>query len=399
MQIPSARIRQDPHTYSFEALLKENEPHPPSVRIDARNDLAVLSYTAGTTEEAKGVMLSHYSLLAAHVMTSTLWSCGARGCTQLEEGKEVALGILPFAHIYGQALILLGSLLSGYAVVMLTTPDLEDIVSAIGRYRITFLGAVPGLYGQLSEYEKTDRISWKRVKVVLAVGDSISKSMADDWRRRTGTSIQEWYGLTETGSAVCFNPGESGKRGAMGIPLPGTVAAVAHPSRPEFLPFGEVGEVIVKGPQLMKGYWRREAETARTFVEIGGETWVRTGDLARIDEGGYFHFYDRKKDCIASGGSSIFTREIEEVLKTHPMVKEAAIIGVPDQKSGVFLKAVIVVKSGARGKVSDEEIIRYCRERLSDDKTPGLIEFRGEIPKTEVGKVSRRELREERNLL
>ena len=399
MQIPPARIPRGPHIYSFQSLLKESEPSPPSVDIDARNDLAVLSYTAGTTEEAKGVMLSHYNFLAAHVMTGAVWSCGVNSAKQLNQGKEVALAILPFSHIYGQALVLLGGLLSGYTLVMLTNPDVEDIVSCVGRYCVTFLAAVPGLYGQLNEYEKTERISWKRVKVALAVGDSISKGMAEDWQRRTGTSIHEWYGSTETASAVCFNPGEKGKRGALGIPLPGTLAAIAHPERPEMLAFGEVGELVVKGPQLMRGYWRRDADTGQAFVEIDGETWVRTGDMARIDGEGCFHFYDRKMDRIVCRETCIFAREIEEVLKTHPMVKEAAIIGVPDQKAGVCIKAVIIVKSGARGKVSDEEIIGFCRERLGDDKTPRLVEFRGEIPKTEVGKVSRRELREERDLL
>jgi long-chain acyl-CoA synthetase len=174
------------------------------------------------------------------------------------------------------------------------------------------------------------------------------------------------------------------------------MAAIAHPEKSEFLPFGEVGELVVKGPQLMKGYWKLEAETGRTLAEIMGEKWVRTGDLALIDDEGYFHFYDRKRDCIICGGQPVFAREVEEVIKTHRLVREAAVIGATDQKGSVVIKAVIILRGDARGKLSDQDIISHCRGRLDEHKIPGIIEFRGEIPKTDVGKVSRRELREEK---
>jgi long-chain acyl-CoA synthetase len=255
---------------------------------------------------------------------------------------------------------------------------------------------VPSLFGLLTEHEKTDRVHWKRLKLVASSADSLAESTGKGWERRTGIPIHEGYGLTETGSAVCINPSGRRKIGSLGVPLPDTRVAIAHPEKAEWMSTGQVGELVVRGPQVMKGYWKKEEETAQAFVEITGEKWLRTGDLAKIDDEGYFHFYDRKKDLIQYQGTSIFAREIEEVLKTHPKVREAAVIGVPGPNGGTTIKAVIALQTDARGKLSEEEVVSYCRGKLVSHKIPNIIEFRGEIPRTDVGKVSRRELREER---
>ncbi len=399
MQIPAIRIPKRENTLSFEKLIENNPAVPPFIEIHPEEDPAVLAYTAGTTEEAKGVLLTHTNLLAAQHLINTFWSGSFEKEKNLREGKEVSLAILPFSHIYGQVLVLLGGLLNGQTLVVLTAPDLDDIINSIGKYKATLLAAMPGLYALLSDFEKTDRIQWKGLKLAVSVADSLSKDIAEAWEKRTGVRIHEGYGLTETGSLVCLNPSGKGMADSLGIPLPGTMAAIAHTEKAELQPFGEIGELVVRGPQVMKGYWNKEAETRRSLVEIRGKSWLKTGDLAWVDDHGYFHFYDRKKDVIPFQGRSIFAREIEEVLKTHPLIKEAAVIGIPDTQAGVTVKAVIIVRSGARGKLSEEAVISHCRERLADYKIPRLIEFRGEMPKTDAGKVSRRELREERNLI
>lgn len=201
--------------------------------------------------------------------------------------------------------------------------------------------------------------------------------------------------MTETTSLGIMNPLGKLKLGSFGIPMCNTMAGIVDPDSTEFLSVGETGELVVKGPQLAKGYWRRDKETKEMFVEIDGETWLRTGDLAKMDEDGYFYFYDRKRDLIKYKGLSIFARDIEEVLAAHPKVKEAGVIGVPDPDVGEKIKAIVVLETEARGKVSEDEIMKYCAENLAHYKVPKIVEFRGEVPKTDVGKVSRRELREE----
>jgi long-chain acyl-CoA synthetase len=184
------------------------------------------------------------------------------------------------------------------------------------------------------------------------------------------------------------------KVGSFGTPLPNTVAAIADPDGTDFLPVGEIGELLVRGPQIMKGYWNRPEETEEVLVEIGGQTWLRTSDLASMDEEGYFYFYDRKRDMVKYKGLAVFAREVEEVLTSHPQIKEAGVIGVPDADVGENVKAIVVLETEARGKVMEGEVIEYCQERLAHYKCPKIVEFRGEVPKTDVGKVSRRELRE-----
>ncbi|TET74404.1 MAG: AMP-dependent synthetase, partial [Dehalococcoidia bacterium] len=191
------------------------------------------------------------------------------------------------------------------------------------------------------------------------------------------------------------NPLERPKVGSFGVPLPNVGAAVVDHETGEYLPLGEVGELLIEGPNIMKGYWKRPEDTKESLIELDGKTWFRTGDLVRMDEEGYFFFYDRKKDMIKYKGYSVFAREIEEVLHQHPKVKTAGVLGVPDPNVGQLIKAIVVLETDARGKVSEEEIAKYCEENLAHYKVPKIIEFRGELPKTDVGKVSHRELREE----
>ena len=374
--------------YWLQELLKAHPPEPPAVAMDPKTDLAALPYTGGTTGNPKGVMLTHYNLVAAQTMGQAAFSV-------FEPGKEVILAFLPFFHIYGQVVIMLNGLCQGNLLVLFTSPDTEAILDAMERYRATVFYGVPTLYEYLKDHKDTNKTDWKRLKLVLSGADTLHESTMKGWARRTGSNIVEGYGLSETCATSHVNPLHRPKSGSFGCPIPGMQAAVMDPETLEFVPPGESGELVLCGPNVMQGYWQRPEETARAFVERAGVRWMRTGDIVRMDEEGYFHFYDRSKDLIKYKGYSIFAKDVEDVLYGHPQVKAAGVIGVADPAVGQRIKAIVVLQGDARGKVSEEEIKAYCRQSLAEYKVPHLVEFRGELPKTDVGKVSRRELREE----
>ena len=389
MSAPPAEIFEREGFYQFEELIKSHRPEPPKIEFNIREDLVTLPYTGGTTGLPKGAMITHYNFSAARELGTIFWG------DIMKEGEETLLAYLPFYHIYGQAIIMMGGLSQGYTLVIFTTPDLDDILNAIESYKASIFYGLPSLFEALRDYHRTDRVNWKRLKAIISGADSLLEDTARGWDQRTGAPIHEGWGMTETTSLGIMNPLGRSKLGSFGIPMCNTMAGVVDPDSTEFLPVGETGELVVKGPQLAKGYWKRDKETKEMFVDIDGETWLRTGDLVRMDEDGYFYFYDRKRDLIKYKGLSIFARDIEEVLTAHPKVKEAGVIGVPDPDVGEKVKALVVLETEARGKVSEEEIIKYCAENLAHYKVPKIVEFRGEIPKTDVGKVSHRELREE----
>ncbi|UCH23598.1 MAG: AMP-binding protein [Deltaproteobacteria bacterium] len=388
MQVPSAQDIERAGLHIFNNLIKDYPPQPPEVVIDPKKDIAALPYTGGTTGLPKASVLTHYNMVALQNQTLSFWPI-------FEEGKEIALAFLPFFHIYGQVVVMLNSLVQGATIVLFTTPDIDDILSALERYKASGFYGVPTLFEYLKEYEKTDRVNWKRLKLIACGADTLHESTITEWERRTKTKILEGYGMTETTAVSHSTPYDRPKTGSFGVPLPSVNAAIVDVEGTEFMPVNEVGELILNGPNIMQEYWKRPESYAETFLEIDGKKWLRTGDLVRMDEEGYFHFFDRKRDLIKYKGYSVFARHVEEVLYNHPQIKAAGVVGVPDPKVGNLIKAYVVLQSEARGKVSEEEIMDYCRQNLAHYKVPGIIEFRGELPKTDVGKVSRRELREE----
>lgn len=386
--VPSPEMIAAAGLHSFKDLLAKYPPRPPEVKIDPRTDLAALPYTGGTTGLPKAAMLTHYNLVSLQHQVMSFWSF-------LEEGNETIIAFLPFFHIYGQVVLMLAGLVYGFTIVLFTTPDLEEILAAVERYRASIFYGVPTLYERLKEYDKTERVNWKRLKGIICGADTLHESTIKGWERRTGTTILEGYGMTETSGVSHTSPYQRPKSGSFGVPLPGVDAAVVALDEEGFAPAGEEGEMILRGPNIMQGYWKRPDSNAADFVEIAGKKWLRTGDLVRMDEEGYFFFFDRKRDLIKHKGYSVFARHVEEVLYQHPQVKAAGVVGVPDPKAGSIIKAYVVLESEARGKISEEEITEFCRQNLAHYKVPGIVEFRGELPKTDVGKVSRRELREE----
>ena len=388
MHVPTPEFMEEAGLIQFQDLIKKYPPKPPQVTIDPKKDLAALPYSGGTTGLPKAAMLTHYNMVALQAQTDAFWPI-------FEEGKEVAIAFLPFFHIYGQVVVMLNGIAQGNTLVLFTTPDIDDILSAIERYGASGFFGVPYLFEYLNEYEKTDRVDWKKLKLIACGADTLHESTVTAWENRTGAKILEGYGMTETTAVSHSTPYTKLKTGSFGVPIPSVSAAIIEPEGTKFMPLNEVGELIVTGPNIMEGYWKRPQETKDAFIEIDGKKWLRTGDIVRMDEEGYFHFFDRKRDLIKFKGYSVFARHVEEVLYSHPQIKAAGVVGVPDPKVGQLIKAYVVLESEARGRISEEEIMEHCRCNLAHYKIPKIIEFRGELPKTDVGKVSRRELREE----
>jgi long-chain acyl-CoA synthetase len=389
MAAPPVEVFQKEGFYRFQDLLKKYPPNPPDIKFNIREDIVTLPYTGGTTGKPKGAKITHYNFGAAREIGTKFWG------DVVQDGKETVIAYLPFYHIYGQAVVMMGGLTQGYTSILITTPDPDDILSALENYNGTIFYSVPALFEYLKDYEKTDRVNWKKIKVLISGADALLEDTAKGWEKRTGARIHEGWGMTETTSTGMVNPYGRAKIGSFGVPLPGCVAGIMEAEGTKFLPVGETGEMVFKGPNVFPGYWGRPEATKEVLLEIDGETWLRTGDLARMDEEGYFYFYDRKKDMIKYKGLQVFAREVEEVITSHPQVKEAGVIGVPDPEVGERVKAIVVLDSEARGKISEEDIIKYCAGKLAAYMVPKIVEFRGEVPKTDIGKVSRRELREE----
>src|SRR5947199_3042448 len=388
VNLGAPRIRPAANLHWLQDLLKKYPPRPPQVSIDPHADLAALPYTGGTTGHPKGVMLTHANMVAAQALAKATFPA-------FVSGKEVVVAFLPFFPIDGEVVIMLNGLAEGHLLVLFTTPDTEAILSAMERYQATVFFGVPTLFEYLKDHKDTGKVDWRRLKLVLSGADTLHESTSRAWARRTGSTIIEGYGLSETASLSHLNPLQRPKTGSFGCPVTNMRAAVIDPETLEFADGGETGELVLDGPNVMLGYWNRPEETARAFVEKDGTRWLRTGDIVRMDGEGYFHFYDRSKDLIKYKGYSIFAKDVEDVLYGHPQVKAAGVIGVSDPSVGQRIKAIVVLQADARGKLSEEEIKAYCRQQLAEYKVPHIVEFRGDLPKTDVGKVSRRELREE----
>lgn len=372
----------------FKDLLAQYPPEPPKVRIQPDTDIAALPYTGGTTGLPKAAVLTHRNIVATITQAIAFWPI-------FDEGKETVIAFLPFFHIYGQVVVMLTSLVQGFTLVLFTAPDMEQILTALDRYRASAFFGVPTLFEYLKEFEKTNRVDWKKLKLVACGADTLHHTTREAFERRTQITIMEGYGMTENCSLSHSSPTHRPKAGSFGVPVPNVMAAIIYIHKDDFMPVDEVGEMILAGPNVMHGYWKRPDSNEADFVELEGIRWFRTGDLVRMDEEGYFHFFDRKRDLIKYKGYSVFARQVEEVLYKHPQIKAAGVVGVPEPAVGQLIKAFVVLQGEARGKVSEEDIIAFCRENLAHYKVPKIVEFRGELPRTDVGKVSRRELRED----
>jgi long-chain acyl-CoA synthetase len=355
---------------------------PVDINLD---DLAVLQYTGGTTGVAKGAMLTHANLVANLTQVRPMME------DQVEEGKEVVIAPLPLYHIYSFTLNCGIMLEAGAHNVLIPNPrDIPGFVKEMQKQKFSAFIGLNTLFVALCNNEDFQDLDFSGLKLTASGGMALTSDTAKMWERVTGCEISEGYGMTETSPVVTFNPRSAIQIGTIGLPIPSTEIKTIDDDGNE-TPIGEPGELCVKGPQVMRGYWQRPEDTQKSFTEDG---FLKTGDVALIQEDGYIRIVDRKKDMIIVSGFNVFPNEIEDVVTSHPKVVECAAVGIPDAKSGEAVKVYVVpTKEG----VTANELKEFCRERLTAYKVPKHFEFRDELPKSNVGKILRRELRDEAN--
>ncbi|NDE16103.1 long-chain-fatty-acid--CoA ligase [bacterium] len=358
----------------------ESRLERPELGLD---DIALLQYTGGTTGISKGAMLTQRNILAnMQQIRHAAWG-------QVEEGAETVLTALPLYHIFALTVNFLSFLAMGEHLILVPKPvPISNTVKIFKKYNITVMTGVNTLYNSISNDKEFKRLGIRSIKFALAGGMALQESVAKAWQLITGNRIVEGFGLTESSPVTHVNPlGQTPRTGSIGVPVLGTDARVVN-DKGETMSVGEPGELIIKGPQVMAGYWQRPDETSNALKD----GWLLTGDIAKIDQDGYFFIVDRKKDMILVSGFNVYPNEIEEVIASHPKVLEAAVVGLPDASTGESVNAFVVPKDPG---LTIEELRTFCRDQLTGYKRPRHIEIRSSLPKTNVGKILRRELRDE----
>ncbi|MDQ0898659.1 MULTISPECIES: long-chain fatty acid--CoA ligase [unclassified Paenibacillus] len=369
--------------YSYKKMLREASRAPICVDVKADEDIALLQYTGGTTGISKGVMLTHTNLIANTYQTSH-W------CYRIRLGEERFLGAIPCFHVFGLTVLLNQSMYRAGMLILIPKFDINMILDTIHTLKPTIFPGAPTMYIALINHKRVKEVDISSINVCVSGSAPLPLEVQERFEALTGGRLIEGYGLTEASPVTHANPIWGFRKiGSIGIPFPDTDTKVIDSDSGQELPIGEIGEIIIKGPQVMKGYWQREHETAMTIRD----GWLYTGDMGRIDEDGFFSIVDRKKDLIIAGGYNIYPRDIEEVLFEHPAIMEAAVAGVPDEYRGETVKAFVVLRPGMT--LTEKELELWCRERLAAYKVPRKVEFRQSLPKTMIGKVLRRQLLEE----
>lgn len=372
--IPAAR--------QFNVVLEQGAAHKLEKAALGHEDLAFLQYTGGTTGVAKGAMLTHGNIVA-NLQQAHAWIAPF-----LHDGEEVIVTALPLYHIFALTANCLTFFKVGATNLLITNPrDIPRFVKELGKVKFTTITGVNTLFNALLNNPEFARLDFSSLHVALGGGMAVQKAVADKWKAVTGKTLVEAYGLTETSPAATMNPLDlEAYNGAIGLPVPSTDISIRNDEGME-LPQGEAGELCIKGPQVMKGYWQREADTAVAFWPDG---YLRTGDVAVVDGKGFVRLVDRKKDMILVSGFNVYPNEVEAVVAMHPGVMEVAAIGVPDERSGEAVKIFVVKKDPA---LTAEELVAHCRKDLTAYKVPHQVEFRDDLPKTNVGKILRRALK------
>ncbi|MFC4526628.1 long-chain-fatty-acid--CoA ligase [Dyella halodurans] len=374
-----------PHAVRFDDALARGASHALAPVELGHDDIAFLQYTGGTTGVAKGAMLTHGNMIA------NMLQAGAWVGSNTKPGEEVIITALPLYHIFSLTANGLVFLRLGGLNWLVTNPrDMPGFVKELKQSGFTAITGVNTLFNGLLNTPGFAELDFSRLHLSLGGGMAVQRAVAERWKKVTGVTLVEAYGLTETSPAACMNPLDlKAYNASIGLPIPSTDVAIwSEDGLP--LPQGEVGELMVRGPQVMKGYWQRPDETAKVLAADG---WLHTGDIARMDENGYFYIVDRKKDMILVSGFNVYPNEVEDVVMQHPGVAEVAAVGVPDEHSGEVVKLYVVRKDP---KLTVEELKKFCHDNLTGYKRPKIIEFRDSLPKSNVGKILRRELRDEK---
>lgn len=370
------------HLFSKIIKAKANELSLPD--LDFADDIALLQYTGGTTGTPKGVMLTHKNLASNTIMCKA-WLYKSK------HGEETVLGVIPFFHVYGMTTVMLLSVMEAYKMVLLPKFDPDTVLKTIQKQRPTLFPGAPTIYIGLMNHPKIKQFDLSSIEFCISGSAPLPMEVQHKFEEITGGKLVEGYGLTESSPVTHGNFlwDHTRVKGSIGVPWPDTEAVILSLDTREPLMFGEIGEIAIKGPQVMKGYWNRPEETEQTLQD----GWLITGDLGYMDEEGYFYVIDRKKDMIIAGGFNVYPREIEEVLYEHEEIMEAVVAGIPDPYRGETVKAYVVLKEGST--VTEEELDKFMRKHLAAYKVPKAYDFRAELPKNIVGKVLRRLLVEE----
>lgn len=380
--VPSVETPDAPDVHEFMDLLNDGKPRA-GRSGPAIDDTAVIMYTGGTTGVSKGVQITHRNL-SANCQQMRAW------IPQFQDGAETVVGCLPFFHSFGLQGVMNLAVYSGWANILVPKPEPKTILDAIQGYKATYLPAVPTIYTGLLNYPSFKDYDLSSLTTCFSGGAPLPLETIRAFKDFAGIDICEAYGLSETCTCTHMNPvGGKTKAGSIGLPVSGTDAKLVDVAdyTKEITTIGEAGELCLKGPQIMKGYINRPDETAAAIRD----GWLLTGDIAVMDEEGYFFIVDRKKDMIITGGFNVYPRDVDEVLFTHPKILEACVIGVPDDYAGERVKAFVVLKEGQTATA--EEIIDFCKERLTKYKVPKYVEFVSSLPKSAIGKILRKELR------
>ncbi|MEK1906018.1 MAG: long-chain-fatty-acid--CoA ligase FadD1 [Pseudomonas sp.] len=373
-----------PHAVKFNAALALGRGKPVTEGNPAGNDVAVLQYTGGTTGVAKGAMLTHRNLIANMLQSKALMG------SNLNEGSEIVICPLPLYHIYAFTFHCMAMMLTGNHNILVTNPrDLPGTVKELSNWKFSAFVGLNTLFVALCNNEAFRNLDFSALKLTLSGGMALQLASAERWKEVTGCAICEGYGMTETSPVVSVNPFQNIQIGTIGIPVPSTLCKVIDDAGND-LPLGERGELCVKGPQVMKGYWQRQEATDEM---IDAEGWLKTGDIAIIQDDGFMRIVDRKKDMILVSGFNVYPNELEDVLATLPGVLQCAAIGVPDERSGEAIKVFVVVKPGE--SLTKDQVMEHMRGNLTGYKVPRSVEFRDSLPTTNVGKILRRELRDQ----
>ena len=375
--------------YEWEDILSKTSPSPPAVELSF-DDVAMYQYTGGTTGVSKGAMLTHRNL-SCNVQQLASWLISPlKG--GLKEGQGMSLSAPPFFHAFGLTAAMNSSIYLGWTQVMIPRPQPDQLLEAIRKFKPTFIFLVPTMYIGILNHPDFDKVDMKSIKFCGSGAAALPVEVIEKIQKKTGSPLMEGYGMTEASPITHVNPfGGLRKPGSVGVPIQNTLSRIVDlKDGITPVPVGEVGEIVFKGPQVMKGYLNMPDETAEALK--GG--WLHSGDHGKMDEDGYFYVVDRKKDMVVSGGYNVYPKEIEDVYLEHPKVAEAAAIGVPHPTRGEQVKLMLVLKEGK--SATEEEMIKYCSDKLAKYKWPTMVEFRSELPKSAVGKILKHVLRKEK---
>jgi long-chain acyl-CoA synthetase len=379
----AATVKSSHDVFRWKDVIKQYSPFSKSIDISIE-DVAMYQYTGGTTGVSKGAVLTHGNL-SKQTQQIDSWLPGFKG-----KKDEVMIGALPFFHVMGLTVSMNFAIFKGWSNILVPKPQPEPLLEAMGKFRPTIAPLVPTMFIGMLNHEKLATTNLSSIKACISGSAPLPVEVIKGFEEKTGSTIIEAFGMTESSPATHVNPFDNGLRkvGSIGIPLPDTQCRIVDLNdASKEMPTSEPGEMVIKGPQVMRGYWNMPEETGKTIID----GWLHTGDIAYMDEDGYFFIVDRIKDMIISGGYNVYPRDIDEVLFEHPKVQEACAIGVPHPTRGEQIKAFVVLSKGKTA--TEDEMIAYCKEKLAIYKIPTEIEFINELPKTNVGKVLRKDLR------